>query len=430
MQKDKFKFFVLWFGEFLSVIGSGITGFSLSVDVYNKTAMASHYSLITLATVAPSILIRPIGGALADKYSRRLIMIIGNMLAGLGIVMLAILLHFGSGELHLWQICLCMVISSSGTGLAVPSYTSCITLLIPEDFYAVASGMVQVSASGQYLISPLLAGILLSSIGIEKVILLDAASFLIVILIVFWIKVPLKVSDSAEEKEKLLTTMRKSFSYLKSCKENLMLIITGMLVNFFMGFLIVLIGPMILSFSTEKWLGIGESISSMGMVAGSVLVMILKLPKNLYSRIFVYVITMGIGYALVGVSENYALIIIACIMFFYSIPYINTYTDVVFRKTIDKKMQGRVYALQGALVQVGYMIAYTFAGPLADYVFQPMFEEGGALYHNIGRLIGTGAGRGIGFMFVLCGMSIIIIGVVMRRKMDRIIINKNLEEAA
>ncbi len=429
MEKNKKRFFMLWFGEFLSVIGSGITGFALSVDVYQKTGMASYYSLITLATVAPSILIRPFAGALADRYSRRIIMIIGNMTAGLGIVMLALLLHFGKGDLSIAQICFCMVISSLGTGLSVPSYASCITLLIPEDFYAVASGMVQVSGSGQYLISPMLASILIPIIGVEKVVFLDAASFLLVIIIVFWIRIPLKVENQAEDKEGIITTITKSITYLKDYKENVLLILNGIVVNFFMGFLIVLIGPMILSFSTQKWLGIGESISAMGMVVGSILVMFIKLPENLYNKIYSYVMIMGFGYALVGLTQNYLLIIVACSLFFYSIPFINTYTDVVFRKTIHKNMQGRVYALQGALVQVGYMFAYTFAGVLADYVFIPLFEEDGLLYSNIGKIIGVGPGRGIGFMFILCGTCILLSGMILRRSMNKTMVEQ-LEEMA
>ncbi len=429
-MNEKIKFFVLWLGEFLSVIGTGITGFALSVDIYQKTGMASYYSLITLSTVAPSILIRPVAGALADKYSRRLIMIMGNMLAGSGIVLLFFLLHFEAGAISIVHICFCMIVSSIGTGLSVPAYTSCITLLIPEEFYQVASGMIQVSASAQYIISPLLAGILLPIMGAENVILLDAASFLIVILIVFWIKVPLKVSDKEDEKEKLLVSIKKGMKYLRDYKENVKLIIMGMLVNFFMGFLIVLIGPMILSFSTQTWLGIGESISALGMVAGSVLVMFVKLPKNLYSKIYSYVILMGIGYAMVGLTQNYLFIIVACITFFYSIPYINTYVDVVFRTTIEKKMQGRVYAIHGALVQAGYIVAYSVAGLLADYIFEPMFKEGGYFYNNLGRIFGTGEGRGIGLMFVICGICIVTIGLFFKTRIDRLSIGDEQEVVA
>ena len=204
----------------------------------------------------------------------------------------------------------------------------------------------------------------------------------------------------------------------------------GMLVNFFMGFLIVLIGPMILSFSTQTWLGIGESISALGMVAGSVFVMFVKLPKNLYSKIYSYVILMGIGYAMVGLTQNYLFIIVACITFFYSIPYINTYVDVVFRTTIEKKMQGRVYAIHGALVQAGYIVAYSVAGLLADYIFEPMFKEGGYFYNNLGRIFGTGEGRGIGLMFVICGICIVTIGLFFKTRINRLSIGDEQEVVA
>lgn len=429
-EYNKKKFILLWLGEFLSVIGSGITGFAMGVSFYQSTGKASYYSFITLATVGPSILIRPLAGALADKYSRRSLMLIGNFLAGFGVILIAVLFHFHQGSITIGQVCACMTLSSIGTGISLPAYMSSITLLIPEEFYAVASGMIQISASGQYLISPLLAGILLSALSLAQIVLIDASTFLVVFLIVLWIKLPLKVADVEDAKEPLLQKVKKGVAYLFRHKQNLMLAITGMCTNFFMGFLIVLIGPMILSFSNAKMLGIGESVSAIGMVAGSVLVMTRKLPEKLYKAVFFYVFLMGAGYALVGVRENYVCIIAACIVFFYSIPYINTYTDVIYRKTIDKKMQGRVYAIQGAMAQIGYVLSYSFAGVLADYVFEPMFRMDGCLYHTIGKIIGTGQGRGIGFMFILSGIAILLIGLFFWCRIKKYSIEDKMEELA
>ena len=80
------NFYKLWLGELISNIGSGMTAFALSVYVYEKTGSVSYISLITLLSFMPSIILSPIGGLLADRYDRRLLMIIGDLFSGLGLV--------------------------------------------------------------------------------------------------------------------------------------------------------------------------------------------------------------------------------------------------------------------------------------------------------------------------------------------------------
>ena len=80
------NFYKLWLGELISNIGSGMTAFALSVYIYEKTGSVSYVSLITLLSFMPSIILSPIGGLLADRYDRRLLMIIGDLFSGLGLI--------------------------------------------------------------------------------------------------------------------------------------------------------------------------------------------------------------------------------------------------------------------------------------------------------------------------------------------------------
>lgn len=79
------KFLVIWAGELISCIGSGMTAFALSMYVYQMTGSVSYVSLVTLLAYMPTILLSPIGGVLADRYDRRLLMIIGDAFSGLRI---------------------------------------------------------------------------------------------------------------------------------------------------------------------------------------------------------------------------------------------------------------------------------------------------------------------------------------------------------
>lgn len=95
-------FCLVWFGQLISLIGSGLTGFALGVWVYQTTGSATQFSLIYFCTELPVILVAPIAGAIADRWDKRKVMIISDAGAGLSTVVMAILLAFG--KLEIWHI--------------------------------------------------------------------------------------------------------------------------------------------------------------------------------------------------------------------------------------------------------------------------------------------------------------------------------------
>jgi len=84
------------------------------------------------------------------------------------------------------------------------------------------------------------------------------------------------------------------------------------------------------------------------------------------------------------------------------------------RCRIPNELQGRAWGLISILSQIGYKLAYACAGILADNIFNPMLIEGGLLSGSTGRLIGVGPGRGIGFMLVISGVRVALLGFFMR----------------
>lgn len=87
----------------------------------------------------------------------------------------------------------------------------------------------------------------------------------------------------------------------------------------------------------------------------------------------------------------------------------------MIRNHIPNDTQGRAWGIIGILSQLGYVAAYAFAGILADQVFNPLLREGGLLASSVGKVIGTGEGRGIGLLFIISGLLIIIMAFVIPR---------------
>ena len=403
------NFYKLWLGELISNIGSGMTAFALSVYVYEKTGSVSYVSLITLLSFMPSIILSPIGGLLADRYDRRLLMIIGDLFSGLGLVY--ILWSIQAGEKSIVPIFVGITFSSIFTSLLEPSYRATLTDILEEENYAKASGLIQVAGSAKYLISPVIAGIVLSVADIRVILLLDIMTFITTCLMIFLVRKSIN-SEMKNYKKDSFKGLLEGLFIIKESRGVYSLVIIMFFVCFFMGFIQILIRPMILALSSVKTAGMMESLCAVGLLIGSLWIGIAGIKKN-YSKILaVACFFCGIFMSMTGVNENLAIIGISTFLFFSTLPFMNSCADVLVRVRIPNELQGRVWGLISLITQMGTVAAYIISGVMADYVFEPMFNKNGILVENIGKIIGTGKGHGIGFMLILSGMGMLIMAIV------------------
>lgn len=414
-KNNKFqRFLLLWSGELISAIGSGLTSFALGVYVYRMTGQASAMALITLLAFLPPLLLSPFAGVLADRYDRRLLMMIGDGLSAIGL--LFILYCIWDGSAALWQIGVGVSISSVFSALLEPSYKATITDLLTEEEYSKASGMVQIAGSARYLISPMLAGFLLTMGGIKLILIIDISTFFVTVITTLVVRKGLesRIEYAAEEKQSYLTEFQEGIQAIGEQKGIWTLIIISSFLTFYIAFIQTLSAPMILSFADASVLGIGETVSAMGMLVTSLLLGVLGIQKNYTKILSVSLFCAGIFMAGFGLRENIYTIVIFGFLFFAMLPFANMSLDCLIRKSIDNKKQGRVWGVIGIVSQMGYVIAYGSCGFLADYIFIPLLLPEGGLADTVGKIIGVGSGRGIGFLIIAAGFFVSVLGIVVR----------------
>ena len=398
------KFLMIWSGELISSIGSGMTAFALSVYVYQTTGSATYVSLITLLAYLPTVLLSPLGGVFADRYDRRLLMIIGDLFSGLGLAY--VLWNIQAGSDSMLPICIGVTFNAVFVALLEPSFRATITELLTEEEYARASGMVQIAGNAKFLISPALAGILLAVADIRLILLIDIGTFLITVTTVAIVRKSVGKAVKTE-RQSIGREMRLGFAEINKSKGIRILIILMSFVCFFVGILQTLTSPMVLAVSNAETVGITESLCAVGMLLGSVFIGILGIKKNFSTVLCVAGILSGIFIVLTGVNKSIFVTGAGIFLFFLALPFMNTSADVLIRKNIPNELQGRVWGIISLLSQTGTVLAYALSGVLADFVFEPLLADNGILADSIGALIGTGTGRGIGFMLILSGVCII-----------------------
>lgn len=413
IQDKMFKrFLIIWLGQLMSAIGSGLTAFALGVFVFQKTQSATSFSLIILFSFLPSFILLPFGGVLADRFNRQKMMIIGDAGAITGI--LFILLVMVSGSIELWHIYTGVALSSVFAAIQNPAYKAAVSDLVSEELYSRVSGLIQLAGSAQYLVSPIIAGLLMSVFDIKLVLIIDIITFLIAVTAVFLVK---KQDTSLQKHEKweFFDDMADSFRYLLSQQGVLCLILLTTMVCFYIGLLQSLFGPMMLTLTNSRTLGMSLSVSASGMLASSLFIGIFGIKK---SKVFVLSLSLalaGLFYTLMGFFTKIFLIIVFCFLFFTTLPFVNTSLEVLIRTNVDNEKQGRIWSTIYAISQLGYIFAFGSAGFLADHLFNPLFYPDGALSQTVGQIIGIGQGRGIGFLFVISGLLVSILALIIGR---------------
>ncbi|MBC2748678.1 MAG: MFS transporter [ANME-2 cluster archaeon] len=404
------KFHQIWFGEFISMIGSGLTIFALGVYVYQQTHTASSYTLILLCVFVPPFLLKPFGGILADRYDRRLMMLIGDLGATLGL--LFILFMMLKGDIQLWQIYLGIATSSTFSAFQEPAFKALVTDFLPEDQYAKASGLMQLATSSQYLISPFLAGILLTIIDIKFIFMIDISTFLIASVIIIWIRKTLGTNKTEQPKQDFIADFKEGIYEFSRNKGVVWLVGTIMIVLFFVGLLQSLFFPMLLSLTDPKTTGITQSICASGMLIGSLFICLFGSKSKHVKVLSISLFLAGLFFANIGLSTSIIFITMAGFMFFAVLPFVNTSIEVLIRKNIDNKKQGRVWSIISTITYLGSIVAFVVAGFLADKVFNPLLEVNGKLTGTVGSIIGMGEGRGIGLILIISGIIISFISII------------------
>jgi MFS family permease len=321
----------------------------------------------------------------------------------------------------LWVVYLGVAVNSVFAALQNPAYKASVTDLLDPDSYARASGLMQLAESSRFLISPILAGFLLAHFSIVTVLMIDTATFLLAVLAVLGIRSRVDRPESGKNTRAFRSDLIDGFRYVFSCKGLLWLLCITSLVTFSIGYLQSLFGPMMLALTDAKTLGGVQTIMATGMLASSILIGVFSRTGAQVLILSVSLAFAGLWYALLGVSTRIPLIVASGCLFF-----INTSLDVLIRMNVRNEIQGRVWSIVSLISQSGMIVAFGTAGVLADHVFNPLFNTGGLMASSIGRIVGTGEGRGIAFMFVLSGLFTVAVAATI----GRIETIKNLETRA
>jgi MFS transporter, DHA3 family, macrolide efflux protein len=401
-------FGLVWLGQLISSVGSGLTSFALGVWVFQKTGSVTQFAAIAFFGALPGLLAAPMAGVLVDRWDRRKVMLWANLGSGLRTLAVAGLLW--ADQLQVWQIYVAVAVASIFRTFHIPAYIAATTLLVPKKHLARASGMTQFGQAAAETLAPLLAGLLVAFIGVAGVLVIDFATFLLAVVTLALVQIPRPPASAAGLVRK---SMRQEAAYgwqfIRERTGLRGLLIYFAMLNLVLSMVSVLIIPLVLSVADTVTLGRVLTISSAGLLVGSILMTVTGGPKPHIHGVLGFGLLFGTGMVLAGLRPNPWLIAAGLFTTMFGAPVINGASQAIWQTKVPPDVQGRVFAVRRMLAQFTVPMGHLAAGPLADQVFRPLLVPGGALAGSVGPVLGVGPGRGIGLLFILLALLPILV---------------------
>jgi len=406
-------FMVIWFGQFISMLGSALSAFGLGIWIFQKTGSAASFAMSAVCTVLPALLFAPFAGSIADRKKRKAIILLTDSIDAFLKILIVTLLIFN--KLELWMVYPLVFISGTLGTFQNPAFGASIPMLVPTDKLTRANGLLQFSSAIQNLLAPVIAGFLYPLIELKGLFIIDFVSFFFALASIAFIKIPQPSIEKTKDSLVLaaLKDLKYAWKYLIQ-KEGLMqLIVFFAFLNFIANLSMILLGPLMMSVYNSQAYGNVQAGIGLAMLLGGLCSSLIPDTKNKIKRILLILSLCSIGPIISGTTLNRIIITGGFFIFMFPVPYVNTLLMSIFQIKIERNVLGRVGALMTAILAAITPIAYLCAGPLADYVFEPLMNE---------------KGRGIGLIFIISGILLIISCLLMRLNKTVTSIEKRLPD--
>ncbi len=417
-------FTVIWLGQILSVLGTRMTNFALSIWLWQRTEHATSLALMTFLTFGATVALSPLAGSLVDRAGRRVMIIISDV--GCAATTALLLVLFLSGHVAPWELYVVNTLTGAFLAFQYPAYSATITQMMEKGHYARANAMISLSSSVPAIFAPTLAAVLLGVFSIKTILMIDVVSYALAIGAVFLVAIPERqrsapgadpAADASKDRPSggVWRDTVLGFRFIAERPGLLGLESILFSVSLFAAMGWILLTPMVMARTgnDQSQIGIVMSAGAIGGVVGGAIVTAIKAPPQKMRWLLFGILGFSLlGRVLLGVSDSVTLWCVSWFCAWICIPFIDGYGQAIFQQKVPEALQGRVFAARQMLENLSMPIAVGVAAPLADYYLDPRMRPGGSLASTFGGLVGTGPGAGMALVIVFTGLIGAVVGVV------------------
>lgn len=353
----------------ISLFGSMLVQYAITWYITLQTQSGIMMAISIICGFLPTFFLSPFAGVWADRYNRKLLIMLSDSLIAITTLILAIL--FLAGYNSIWLLFLASALRAIGSGIQTPAIGAFLPNLVPEDKLTKVNGLNSSVQSLVMLISPMLSGVLLTKATIESIFFIDIiTAALAVLILLLFLKVP--IHRRALEKQELsyFADMKKGLSYInKHSFIKVLFVFCG--VYFFLVTPLAFLTPLQVtrSFGDDVWrLTMIEITFSIGMMFGGVLIASWGGFKNKIHTMVASTLLIAICTILLGAIPVFWIYSIFMGFVGMGMPLFNTPFTVLLQQNVEEEYLGRIFGVFGMISSSIMPLAMLIYGPIADFM--------------------------------------------------------------
>jgi DHA3 family macrolide efflux protein-like MFS transporter len=366
-DQETFRSYMAFFsGQQVSILGSSVAQFVIIWWITLETGSVLYLSIAAFVGFAPMIVLSPFTGVLADRWNRKRLIAAVDLLQALTTVVLIFL--FRVGNVSVLQILVFLAVRSVYQAFNAPAVTAIIPLMVPREKLSRVNGLNYLLTGAMTLLGPVIAAVLLAFAGIEDILWIDPATFLVALVPLLLIKIP-SVRDKLER-----TPFKQDFveglKFVRKVRGFIPLITMATALNF----LIVPLETLLPYFVRFDHLGGAESLALVlasmqgGMLAGGVMMTIAKGFKNRIVAAVAFIYVIFAGYALMALTPVglFWFMALGGLILGFGVAPANVSIMTIMQTRVPLQMQGRINSVTMALASAATPFGMILSGSIAE----------------------------------------------------------------
>ncbi|MEJ7648072.1 MAG: amino acid adenylation domain-containing protein [Nakamurella sp.] len=394
------RFLAIAAGQLTSTIGSQLAGWAIPIWILQRTGSLGLFGLTAVIAFLPVIVTSPIAGALADRFDRRRVIVtacIGATVAEVVITTIVIAENPSVPALFV----LIMFLGAFGTVQRI-AFTAAVPQLVPKRFIGHANGVLGIINGAGQLFVPIAAAGLYALIGLEGMLLLDVASYVIALGVLAVVRFPNRLGRI--RKESFHEQVFGGFRLVWNNRHFRLMNIFFAVGNLLYAPALLLTPPLVLGFGSLENVAVIAAWEAAGGLLGGAAMAVWGGPVRRRMRFNLFLIGIsGLFVMLTGLAPSMAPIAAGVLGTTFSLGLANGIYVTIIQTKVPQRYHGRVFAVGQTLAWSTFPIGFLVVPFMVQHWFQPWMEPGGSLADSVGTVIGTGAGRGTALAFVIFG---------------------------
>jgi len=353
----------------LSLFGSSLVQYAIMWYITLNTQSGLMMTISIICGFVPTFFLSPFAGVWADRYNRKLLIILSDSMIALSTLVLAVLFLLGHDAM--WLLFVASALRALGTGVQTPAVGAFIPQLVPEDQLTKVNGINGSIQALVMLISPMLSGALLTVASIETIFFIDVITAAIAVAaLLLFLHVPAHAKAAQQQTASYISDLRQGFTYIKN--HDYIRAFFG-----FCAFFFILAAPVAFltplqvtrTFGGDIWrLTAIEIAFSIGMMSGGLIMASWGGFRNRVHTMTLSSVVIGAGTFGLGLIPNFWIYLAVMGLVGVAMPMFNTPSTVMLQEKVEPDYLGRVFGVLGMISSSMMPLGMLVFGPLADYV--------------------------------------------------------------